>query len=170
MWPMIGMLAGGALLKLFGAKKQTNAAKDAARIQQQSAQEAMALNRMLYGDAQRMTQPWREGGQNAYLQLAQMLGVPAAEPGRWPAMPPRDYAGPQSRPGAPPPYYGWGSEPPPQTEGPPMDGPPQRRPGPRTPPYSGEDLPLEYMSNPGMRGGFVDPRQYGRTPNPLVMY
>ena len=166
MWPVLAMLAGSAALKLFGAGKQAKASKDAARIQQQSAQEAMALNRMLYGDAQRMTQPWREGGQNAYLQLAQMLGVPAAEPGRWPAIPPRDYTGPQPRPGSAPPYYGWGSEPPPLTEGPPMDGPPQRRP----PTRQQAGLPLGYMSDPGMRGGFIDPRQYGRTPNPLVMY
>lgn len=68
----IGIAALAA--KIFSARSQSNAAKDAARIQSQSADKALAFNRDLYADQRSMVAPYVTGGQTAFNNLMARYG------------------------------------------------------------------------------------------------
>jgi hypothetical protein len=72
-----GLILGGqTLMGFLGARNAANAAKDAAKMQQQSAREALDFSKGIYEDTRRMQAPWVSAGQGAIGELARLSGIP----------------------------------------------------------------------------------------------
>jgi len=83
-----GATAGASI---YGSKKQSKAAKEAASVQEKSDQAALdyakqqdALSRQDYERYESRMQPWRETSQNALVNLSQFAGVPVPQSARVP--------------------------------------------------------------------------------------
>lgn len=73
---MAGAIIGGAiggLGSIMGGKAQADAAKEAARLQSQSAREALDFTKGQYGDLQTRLKPYIESGQTANQTMAALL-------------------------------------------------------------------------------------------------
>lgn len=75
---IMGGLAAGS--HLAAAKVQSNAAKNAAKTQEQAGQQSIALQRQGYEDAKTNLAPWMATGQNAMGALTSRLGVSPGQP------------------------------------------------------------------------------------------
>lgn len=104
----LAIAGGSALLKLFGAKKSADAAKEAARIQAASAQQALNLQQQLYGQSRADLDPYRQHGVQGLTALSALMGHPQPAPSPW-VGPQVGQASPQQRgplpPGATPTGY-----------------------------------------------------------------
>jgi len=83
----LAAIAGGsALLKLFGAKKSADAAKQAAEVQGKATEQALALQQQMYGQSRADLAPYRQYGAGALAAGNQLMGLPtpAAEPAMMP--------------------------------------------------------------------------------------
>lgn len=67
----IGLGAAGAASSVYGAKKASDASKDAARIQVGSADKAQQFNERVYGDQKQLMAPYIQGGQESFARLMQ---------------------------------------------------------------------------------------------------
>ena len=76
----LAIAGGSAILKLFGAKKSADAAKEAARIQAQSAQTALNLQQQLYGQSRADLDPYRQHGVQGLTALSALMGHPQPAP------------------------------------------------------------------------------------------
>jgi hypothetical protein len=77
----IAISAGAAAgASIYGAHKASGAAKDAAKQQQQSAQQALALQREMYGQTRADLGPYREQGGQGLTALSALLGLPGPAP------------------------------------------------------------------------------------------
>lgn len=77
--PFGGLLTAGIIsgaTSIYGAHKASQASKQAADIQQQSARESQALKASMYNRSQENLAPWMAGGSGAMLKLADLLKVP----------------------------------------------------------------------------------------------
>lgn len=83
----IGLIGGSLLTQLFGAKKSSDAAKDAAKLQADSAREALAFQKQMWGDTQRNQAPWLQAGTGAINTMTNLMGVPMMGPGTTPHSP-----------------------------------------------------------------------------------
>jgi len=78
MGALIGLTALSGLTHLIGAKKQSNAAKDAAKIQQAAADKVAGINRGVYQQQMAGMEPYAAVGRSSVNTLGRLLqpGVP----------------------------------------------------------------------------------------------
>lgn len=76
----LAIAGGSAILKLFGAKKSADAAKEAAKIQSASAQQALNLQQQLYGQSRADLDPYRQHGVQGLTALSALMGHPQPAP------------------------------------------------------------------------------------------
>ena len=69
-------IGGAGALSFLGARSQAGAAKDAAKIQAESAEKALALQREMWQQQQANQAPWVSAGQGAVSTLARLMGTP----------------------------------------------------------------------------------------------
>lgn len=75
----VGTLIGGglgAIGNIFGASEQAGATEQAAQLQQQTAEQALALQKQMFETEQGNLAPYRTAALNALGELSSLLGVP----------------------------------------------------------------------------------------------
>ena len=84
--PITKLLVGGSTISnYFGARNAAKAAKDAAKMQAEAADKALAFQRTMWEDTQRNQAPWLQAGTGAINTLANLGGIPMMAPGTAPS-------------------------------------------------------------------------------------
>lgn len=99
-------LAISAISSLVGAKKASDASKQAAATQNASAQQAMAYQQQMYGQAQNLYAPYLARGQQTSATLGRLMAPPAGSRYAAPPPPPAQGLMPFSQLGQIPPSFG----------------------------------------------------------------
>lgn len=87
--PLTLALTGGSMIaNYFGARSASKASKDAAKLQAESADKALAFQQRMWEDTQRNQAPWLQAGTGAINTMANLGGIPMMAPGSTSNTPP----------------------------------------------------------------------------------
>lgn len=73
--PLVAVAAIGAASSIYGASKQSKAAKSAANVQSQAASDANATQLQMYNQSRQDAEPWRQAGMSGLSEYMNLLGL-----------------------------------------------------------------------------------------------